>query len=177
MAKRKFQLTEQEQKQLIQKYTMCKDGSTRTRYQAVRLYGEGYPEKEVERITGCSRTSLMEWCRAYRQDSSQGLIDKRIGGNSAKLSKLEIEDLGKRLHQYTPRDLFGSEARTADGQFWTVEDVYQGVQKWYGVEYRSRSSYLHLLDVCEFSYQKAEKVFKPRSQIKVADFEEQLEKN
>jgi transposase len=177
MAKRKFQLTEQEQKQLMQQSTKCKDGPTRTRYQAVRLYGEGYPEDEVERITGCSRTSLMEWCRAYRQDPSRGLIDKRAGGNSAKLSKLEIEDLSKRLHQYTPRDLFGSEARTADGQYWTVEDLDQGVQKWYGVEYRSRSSYLHLLDVCKFSYQEAEKVFKPRSQIKVADFEERLEKN
>jgi len=177
MAKRKFQLTEQERNQLLQAYSLCRDGPTRTRYQAVRLYGEGYPENEIERITGCSRTSLMEWCRAYRQDPSQGLVDKRAGGNCAKLTKLEIEDLMQRLHQYTPRDLYGSEAGTADGQFWTVEDLHRSVQKWYGVEYRSSSSYLHLLKVCEFSYQQVEKVFKPRSQLKVADFEEQLEKN
>ena len=64
MAKRKFSLTEAERKELLQAYRICQDAATRTRSQAVRLYGEGYPEKEIERITGCSRTSLMEWCRA-----------------------------------------------------------------------------------------------------------------
>ena len=86
MAKRKFTLTETERKELLQAYRGCKNAATRTRYQAVRLYGEGYPVKEIEQITGCNRTSLMEWCRAYREDPSQGLIDKRIGGNRAKLS-------------------------------------------------------------------------------------------
>jgi transposase-like protein len=73
MAKRKFTLTNAGRKELLQAYRTCKDAGTRTRYQAVRLYGEGYPEAEIEQITGCSRTSLMEWCRAYREDPSQGL--------------------------------------------------------------------------------------------------------
>jgi len=55
MAKRKFELTEAERKELLQAYQVCKDAATRTRYQAVRLYGEGYPEKEIEQITGCNR--------------------------------------------------------------------------------------------------------------------------
>ena len=177
MAKRKFKLTEQERKELIQVYRQCKDTNTRTRYQAVRLYGEGYPEKEVEKITGCSRASLMEWCRAYRQDASQGLVDKRAGGNSAKLTKYQIEDLQQRLHQYTPRELFGAGAATADGQFWTVADLAKVVQAQFGVEYKSHTSYTNLLALCGFSYQKTEKVFKSRSEIWVADFEEQLEKN
>jgi transposase len=118
----------------------------------------------------------MGWCRTYREDTLHGLVDKRAGGNSAKLTKFQIEDLSQRLHQYTPRDLFGFETHSADGQFWTVEDFQRTVLKWYGVEYRSRSSCLRLLAVCGFSYQKTEKVFKPRSQVKVADFEEQLEK-
>ena len=177
MAKRKFEISEQERKELIWAYRQCKDTNTRTRYQAVRLYGEGYPEKEVERITGCSRTSLMEWCRAYRQDASQGLVDKRAGGNSAKLTKHQIEALQHRLHQYTPRELFGTEAATADGQFWTVADLARVVQAQFGVEYKSRTSYTHLLGLCGFSYQKTEKVFKSHSETKVAEFEEQLEKN
>jgi len=177
MAQRKFVLTEQERKDLIQAYRQCKDANTRTRYQAVRLYGEGRPEKEVEEITGCNRASLMEWCRAYRQDASQGLVDKRAGGNSAKLTKYQIEELLQRLHQYTPRELFGAEAATADGQFWTVVDLAKVVQMQFGVEYQSRTSYLTLLALCGFSYQKTEKVFKSRSESKVADFEEQLEKN
>jgi len=83
MAKRKFKLTEAERKEVLKAYQVSKDAGTRTRYQAVRLYGEGYAEKEIEQITGCSRTSLMEWCRAYRADRSQGLVDHRAGGNSA----------------------------------------------------------------------------------------------
>jgi transposase len=177
MAKRRFKLTEVEQKELLKAYRSCKDAATRTRYQAVRLYGEGYAEKEIERITGCSRTSLMEWCRTYRADHSQGLVDHRTGGNSAKLSKLQIEELQQKLHQYTPKELFGTNASTFDGQFWAVEDLVHVVREQYGVEYKSRTSYTSLLGLCGFSYQKTEKVFKSRSAAKVADFEEQLEKN
>lgn len=177
MAKRKFKLTDEERKGLLKAYRASQDAGTRTRYQAVRLYGEGYAEKEIERITGCSRTSLMEWCRAYRADPSQGLVDHRTGGNSAKLSKLQIEELQQRLHQYTPKELFGANASSVNGQFWTVEDLIQVVREQYGVEYKSRTSYTSLLSLCGFSYQKSEKIFKSRSQTKVADFEEQLEKN
>ena len=176
MAKRKFILTKAEQKELLQAYRLCKDATTRTRYQAVRLYGEGYPEAEIEQITGCSRTSLMEWCRAYREDASQGLVDKRVGGTRAKLSKLQLEELQQTLHQYTPKERLGT-ASSADGQYWSVEDLVQVVRERYGVEYQSRTSYTQLLRKCGFSYQKTEKVFKSRSETKVADFEEQLEKN
>ncbi len=166
-----------ERKELLQGYQGSKDAATRTRYQAVRLYGEGYEEKEIERITGCGRTSLMEWCRAYRADPSQGLVDHRAGGNSAKLTKWQIEELQEKLHQYTPKEVFGANASTADGQFWTVEDLIHGVRDQYGIEYKSRTSYTSLLSLCGFSYQKTEKIFKSRSQTKVADFEEQVEKN
>ncbi len=177
MAKRKFILTEAERKDLLQAYRTCKEAATRTRYQAVRLYGEGYPVDEIMQITGCSRTSLMEWCRAYREDHSQGLVDKRAGGNRAKLSKLQIEELQQLLHQYTPKEHLGPRASTVDGQFWSVEDLALIVREKHGVEYQSRTSYSHLLALCGFSYQKTEKVFKSRSETKVADFEEQLEKN
>jgi len=177
MAKRKFNLTEAERKELLQAYRPCKDAATRTRYQAVRLYGEGYPVDEIMQITGCSRTSLMEWCRAYREDHAQGLVDKRAGGNHAKLSKLQIEKLQRLLHQYTPKAQLGPRANPADGQFWSVEALALIVREQYGVEYQSRTSYTQLLHLCGFSYQKTEKVFKSRSETKVADFEEQLEKN
>jgi transposase len=177
MAKRKFILTKTEQKELLQAYRHCKDAATRTRYQAVRLYGEGYPEAEIEQITGCSRTSLMEWCRAYREDPSQGLVDKRVGGTRAKLSKLQLEELQQTLHQYTPKERLGTKASSVDGQYWSVEDLVQVVRARYGVEYQSWTSYRQLLRQCGFSYQKTEKVFKSRSEAKMADFEEQLEKN
>jgi transposase len=177
MAKRKFTLTKVEQNELLQAYRACKDAATRTRFQAVRLYGEGYPVDEIMQITGCSRTSLMEWCRAYREDHAQGLVDKRAGGNHAKLSKLQIEELQQILHQYTPKERLGTKASTVDGQFWSVEDLALIVREQYGVEYQSRTSYGRLLHLCGFSYQKTEKIFKSHSATKVADFEESLEKN
>ena len=113
----------------------------------------------------------MEWCRA---DPSQGLVDKRVGGNRAKLSTLQIEELQNTLHQYTPQERLGRKASTVAGQFWTVDDLVVPVRERYGVEYQSRTSYSSLLRLCGFSYRKTEKIFKSRNQTKVADFEEQL---
>ena len=81
------------------------------------------------------------------------------------------------LYQYTPQERLGPRANTADGQFWSVEDLVLIVREQYGVEYQSRTSYRHLLHQCGFSYQKTQKVFKSRREAKVVDFEEQLEKN
>ena len=173
MAKRKFTLTDREQQQLRQAYELSQDILARTRYQAVRLYGEGYAVSEIEKITGCSCSSLMEWCQDYRKNGVQGLVDKRVGGNSAKLTKLQLEDLSYRLRQYTPRDLHGPKGSL----YWRVPDLVESIKKWYGVEYRSPSSYFRIFRICEFSYQKVEKVYKPRSELKVLDFEEQVEKN
>ena len=173
MAKRKFILTNKERFGLTQAYELSKDVLARTRYQAVRLYGEGYKVSEIEKITGCRRSSLMEWCCEYREKGVPSLVDKRVGGNSAKLTKLQIEDLGYRLRQYTPRDLSFPEASL----YWAHPELARAIKKWYGVEYRSSSSYLRIFDVCEFSYQKVEKVYKPRSELKVLEFDEQVEKN
>jgi transposase len=176
MARKRFQLTEEQVKELKRAYASCKDGPTRTRYQAVRLYGSGYPTEEVMSITGCAWSTLMEWYRTYRRDGVTGLIDKRVGGNRAQLTEQQITELKDRLRTYTPASLFGPEAATADGQFWTVEDLYRAVRRWYSVCYRSRGSYHRLFDRCDFSYQRPAKVYKSRSDAKIAAFEEQFEK-
>jgi transposase len=177
MATRQFHLTEEQVKELRRAYTNCKDGPTRTRYQAVRLYGTGYPVKEVMDITGCSRTSLMDWCRIYRTEGSAGLIDHRTGGNRDRFTEQQIDELATRLRTYTPADLFGGMAATANGQFWTVEDLQRIVQQQYNVQYKTRGSYHRLFARCGFSYQRPAKVYKSRSEAKIAEFEEQLEKN
>jgi transposase len=174
---RRFQLSKDEVRELVVAYQSCKDGPTRTRYQAVKLYGTGYPTKEVEEITGCTRSSLMTWCRAYRAGGTEALVDKRAGGNRAKLDAVQLEDLRARLHTYTPGDLFGSMAATTDGQCWTIPDLKQAIEQWYGVIYRSRGSFCRIFHLCGFSYQRPAKVYKSRSATKVAEFEEQLEKN
>jgi transposase len=177
MARLRFQLSPEQVKALSNAYASCKDGPTRTRYQAVRLYGTGYPVEEVMNITGCSGTSLMEWCCAYRKDGSAALIDKRLGGNRARLMPSQVADLKGRLHLYTPADLFGPTAASADGQFWTIADLRRALQQWYSVSYQSPSSYHRYFDLCGFSYQRPAKVYHSRSETQVAEFEAELEKN
>jgi hypothetical protein len=87
---RRFQLTQEQVQELSDAYTCCKDGPTRTRYQAVRLYGTGYPCKEVMEITGCSRPTLMEWCRKYLAIGISALAHQRRGGNRSRLSPVQI---------------------------------------------------------------------------------------
>jgi transposase len=177
MATPQFILTNTERAHLHQAYLGAKDGPTRTRYQAVRLYGAGYPVAQVCEITGCSRTSLMEWCCQYRTTGLVGLIDGRVGGNRAKLTPDQRHIVHSKLHQYTPRQLFGPETATSSGQFWTIPDLKRAVARWFGVTWNSASSYRSLLSDSGFTYQRTQKVFKSRSETQVMAFEDQLEKN
>ena len=174
MALREFQLNPEQVKDLMQSYIGCKDGPTRTRYQAVRLYGTGYALAEVLDITGCSRLTLMEWCRNYRAGGTSTLADHRVGGNRAKLSPQQLAQLKARLHGYTPADLFGA---TVAGQFWTVPDLARAIEQWYGVCYQSPRSYLRCFNLCGFSYQRPAKVYQSRKESQVVEFEGEIEKN
>ncbi len=176
MAKRRFELNERQNNELQRAYTQAKDSSTRTRLQAVRLYGRGYPVAEILEITGSNRTSLMEWCRKYRQSGVAGLEEHRGGPVRAKLKTEQVTELGEKLRQYRPYDLFGPEAYTASGQHWTVADLVRAVQHWYGVRWKSRASYHHLFTQCGYSYQRTEKVYKSRREKDVLEFEAQVEK-
>lgn len=176
MAKRNFTLTKQEAQALRARHDRTKDGPTRSRYQAVWMYGTGYPVAEIEKLVGCSRSSLMNWCRTYLERGPVGLEDDRGGGNNRKLSAAQREDLQTRLQSYTPAQVFGPQAATPDGQFWTVADVYRAVEQWYGVTYRSPTSYRQLLLSSGFSYQRPAKVFKSRRPAQVAEFEAAFEK-
>ncbi len=176
MRLRTFRLTEDQVKELTGAYRQCTDGPTRTRYQAVRLYGTGYPVEEIQKITGCRTASLMEWCRAYSDHGTAALPDGRLGGNSAKLTDAQRVEIETRLHTYSPHDWFGPATQTADGQFWTVEDLQKAIAQWFGVQYASRTSYTRLFHACGFSYQRPEKVFQSQRPLQMAEFEEQVEK-
>ena len=177
MGTRKFKLNETEVAALQCAYQHSQDGATRTRYQAVRLYGIGYPVAEIMAICGCGQRSLQEWCQGYRAEGVSGLLDHRVGGNRARLLALEVEELSQLLHSYTPGQLLGAKQSSGDGQHWCIADLQQVVEQRYGVRYQSLTSYRTLLVRCDFSYQRATKQYKSRNAFKVMDFEEQLEKN
>lgn len=177
MSKRTFQLSAQQVSELWRAYDDCTDANTRTRYQAVRLYGTSYPLQTIKDVTGCSTSSLREWVQQYRHTGLDGLADHRTGGNSAKLTAEQRRDLEARLNQFTPQQLFGAQAHTPSGQFWTVEDLQDAVRRWFGVQYQSRVSYYNLFHACGFSYQRTEKVFKSQRLGEIAPFQELVEKN
>ena len=177
MSRQRFTISKSQDKELEQAYRETSDADTRTRYQAVRLYTQGYATDEIFKITGTNQSSLMEWCRKYRRQGIEGLRDHRGGRHAAKLSEAQLAEVYQRLRQYSPRDLFGSDTHTRSGAHWTVEDLARAVQQWYGVSWQSRTSYLNLLAACDFSYQRSEKVYKSRRERDVAEFEAALEKN
>jgi len=177
MRKREFKLTEAADKALQGAYHNSDDPLARIRFQAVRLYGQGYRVAEIEQICGCSRPSILEWSRDYRQGGIAGLLDQRQGGNAAKLKAPQLEELQTMLHRYTPGQLFGAANCAEDGAFWTVPDVQRLVQERFGVYYRSLTSYRNLLAKCGLSVHRPGHHYKSRNEEQVMAFEEALEKN
>ncbi len=176
MRTRRFRLTEEQANALQAAFVYCRDATTKTRYQAVRLYGLGHPVAQITDICACSPRSLLHWIRTYQDGGLTTLVDHRQGGNRAKLAPEQIEHLQNQLHQYSPAQLLGREACVGEGQFWSVADVACLLQRDYGVSYQSLTSYRSLLKKCELSYQRPAKVYKSRSEAKVMAFEESLEK-
>lgn len=177
MRKEAFALSQEQIYELQGAYQQGDDARTQIRYQAVRLYGSGYPLAAVMKISGCSRTSLLEGCRAYRRYGVAGLVDQRNGGNSAKLSASELERLANQLHQYKPNQLFAAGEYTGNGEFWNVAAVAQLLQRHYGVSYKSQNSYRTVLKRCGLSCQRPAQQYQSRRETKVMAFEEALEKN
>lgn len=59
MSRKREQITSGQIQELANAYDQCSHGPTRSRYQAVRLYREGYTAKEILAITRCSAKSLL----------------------------------------------------------------------------------------------------------------------
>lgn len=178
MAKRQFQLNDEQRQKLMRAYENCGDGPTRTRLQAVRLYGSGRTVQDIQEICGTPRRSLLRWCRHYQAEGIEGLLDKREGNNRSFLNSEQVEEIKRKLHLYRPVDVLGAaNVETANGLHWTVPDLKKVLQQWHGIRYKQDKSYRDLFKRCGFSYQRTGRIFRSRSEEKVAEFEEQLEKN
>jgi len=177
MATRQFTLTKKKINELRQAEGQSKKVRELKRLQAVRMYGEGYPTKEIERVVGCSWRALMDWCRSYREKGIRGLLSKYDGQNAAKLSQHQRADLKAKLSLYRPEQVIAADIRIRQGQFWTVSDLKLVVEQWYGVSYQSDNSYRNLLHGSRFSLQRTESRYRSRpDDLTVVDFEAELEK-
>ena len=147
--RRSMTITEPQELNLLAQMESCDDQAARSRLQAVLLYLKGHAIKQILEEVRCSRSSLLKWYRVYRlQGPQELLIDRRHGGNNGRLTDEQIRKLTELLHSHTPRDLFGAKTARPDGQHWTVEDLSNSLLQWYGVSYKSRSSYYNLLRKC-----------------------------
>ncbi len=178
VARQRQLLNGTEVRELRVAYETCKNGPARTRLQAVRLYGSGYPTQEIETITGTERRLLLRWYAKYRRGGPAALYDQRKGGNHQALTAEQLAEVRAKLHQYRPVDVLGKgQVATADGLHWTVPDLKRALAMWQDVSYRSDTSYRTLLKRCGFSFQRTSKQYRSRSEVRLAEFEEQLEKN
>ena len=177
MAKRNFELNEQERAELRRAYDGAADTRNQQRVQAVRLYGEGRAVVDIQDIVGCSERSVLRWCERYRRGGVAGLVSSWRGGNHAKLSASQRAEAIHKLQQYRPDQVLKAEGRVRQGRFWTVSDVRLGVEQWYGVTWQSDNSYRTLLAQAGLSLQQTENIYRSRpDEQTIAEFEAQLEK-
>lgn len=176
MRQRIFCLSDEEANQLQAAYLYAQNANTKTRYQAVRLYGLGYRVCEILDICGGSHSRLLEWTRAYRDHGITALLDHRQGGNRAKVKPAQIETIQNQVNRYTPAQLLGKDSCQGDGQCWTSAALATLLQQNYEVTYQSPTSLRNLFQKIGFSYQRPSKQYKSHSDLKVCEFEEQLEK-
>jgi transposase len=179
MAKRTFQLTENEIKDFKLHEQQTKRVDELRRLQAVRLYGSGYNMNSITEMLGCAEHSVRLWVLDYTRNGIDRLLSQY--GNSAqnarRLSLEQEQDLTQKLREYRPQQVLERETYPGTGEFWTVVSVQVVVEKWYGVRYGSLVSYRNRLHRCGFSYQKSEGVYKSRpSEQVINDFEAAFEK-
>jgi transposase len=178
MAKRQFQLTQDEIMAFQQAEAQTRDVRELKRLQAVRLYGMGESVAIIQKLVGCGPVSPAQWAIEYRRGGLDALGSRWAVGNAKKLSDEHRQDLFEKLEQYNPEQVIEPDVRIERGAFWTVSDLEIVVEKWYGVRYRSPTSYRTLLHASGLSYQKVEKVYRSQpGAVQLADFEAALEKS
>lgn len=175
MAKRKFTLTPEQVAELIEAYEQTNNGRERRRYQAVRMYGTGYSTAQILDVTCCGRSSLMRWVCAYRHGGVDALADHYVGGNRAKLTPEQTQQVKAYLQQ-SPAEVLPDDIAHRGGAFWTVADLRVAVKHWFGVTWRDDSSYRDLLHRCGLSYHKVQKQYKRRTETEVSTCEAEITK-
>lgn len=172
MAKRQFQLTDDEIEHFRQRESRTRDVHELKRLQATRLYGSGMVLSQIMSGIGCGESSVRQWAMDYRAKGLVGLRSQWKGGNRSLMTDGQRDALKTKLHQYRPIDLGVSQA-----QYWTVSELAIMVERWFGVVYKESGRYQALLHASGFSYQRSTKVYRsqPAARI-IADFEAELEK-
>jgi transposase len=119
MAKRQFQVTEQEIERFRQAEQRTRDVHELKRLQAVRLYGTGMSIGQIMDIHNCGESGVREWVQKYQQRGLPALRSNWSAQNASKLTGEQQADLHTRLREYRPDQLLPAAVRVSAGQFWT----------------------------------------------------------
>src|SRR5215213_7093259 len=100
MAKRRFQLSDDEKAVFRKTEQTTRDAYELKRLQAVRLYGSGVERSRIEELVGCDERSIRKWAQRYSQSGVVGLKSHWQGENALKLGRQQRTELKRRLHEY-----------------------------------------------------------------------------
>ena len=101
--------------ELIQAYrvaTARKDFDLAKRIQCLLLVSSGMAERQAAEIVGVKRRTLQEWIFKYRRGGLAALEKGPYPGRSPKLTKAQLEELGRIIEQ-------GPESVGLDSGVWT----------------------------------------------------------
>jgi putative transposase len=121
MAKRQFELIEDEIAAFREAEDQTRDGRELKRLQAVRLYGMGESVETIQKLVGCGPVSPCQWAMTYRRGGLAALRSQWRGGNANKLTMEQRQDLAQKLDR-TPEQVVLPMSGW-NRAFWTVSDL------------------------------------------------------
>ena len=116
------------------------------RQRAWKLHRRGWPHALIAEALGVTEGAISRWIGVASRDGSKALRAKSRLGQSARLSKLQLQKLPSLLDK-------GAEAYGFLGAVWTCRRISEVIQREFCVQYHP-SHVSRLLHQLEWSYQK-----------------------
>jgi transposase len=126
-----LRVSDTQAEELIQAYrvaTARKDFALRRRIQGLLLVSSGMAQLKAADIVGVKRRTLQEWLFKYRRGGLAALKKGPYPGRSPKLTKTQLEELGRIIEQ-------GPESVGLDSGVWTAPLAVDLVNRLFGVKY------------------------------------------
>lgn len=144
MAKRKFHLTPEEIEEISNTLAVAQPNPGYHRLEAILAYHLGEKWASLTKRFHCSRSTLYQWCKTYRQHGRDVLVIRAHGRSVARLTSSQLADLAAKVRAHRPRDIFHDSA-ASNNDHWTAKDLFRAIKLWYGVVYKSPATYYGLL--------------------------------
>lgn len=104
------------------------DQLQRRRFQAAKLFDQGFSKSEVARRLKVSAQSAGRWHAAWQSHGNAGLQKAGRAGRKPRLTPAQLDQLERALHQ-------GPQALGYDTPLWTAVRVTDLIQRQTGVQY------------------------------------------